>query len=67
MKALEILGALMGIGIIFFPLSAIGITIYELTKSHESRSFFIPILFIVLFLVCSIGLVVIVNITDKIH
>ncbi|WP_209051985.1 hypothetical protein, partial [Staphylococcus agnetis] len=61
-KFLEILGTIMGICIVVFPLSAIGMTIYEFSKPYESRSFFIPIILIVLFILCSIGLIFIANI-----
>lgn len=61
MEFLEILGTIMGICIVVLPLSAIGITIYEFSKPYESRSFLIPVILIVLFILCSMGLIFIAN------
>ncbi|WP_220270779.1 hypothetical protein, partial [Staphylococcus aureus] len=55
-------GTIMGICIVVLPLSAIGITIYQFSKPYELRSFIIPLILIILFVICSISLIFIANI-----
>jgi hypothetical protein len=62
MKILEILGTLFGIGIVILPLSAIGFLVYEFTKPADARSLLIPVICIILFVICGLGLVVVANI-----
>ncbi|MFO3688393.1 hypothetical protein [Staphylococcus felis] len=64
MKILEILGTLFGIGIVVLPLAAISLLVYELTKAADSRSFVAPVICILLFIICGIGLVIIGNVLN---
>ncbi|WP_368883902.1 hypothetical protein [Staphylococcus haemolyticus] len=62
MKILEILGTLLGIGIVVFPLTALGFLITEFTKPAKKRTFKKAIVCIGLMIICGFGLVIVVNI-----
>lgn len=62
MKILEILGTLLGIGIVVFPLSALGFLITEFTKPAKERTFKKVVFCIGLMAICGFGLVIVVNI-----
>lgn len=64
MKFLELLGTLFGIGIVVFPLSALGFLIFEFTKPVDSRSFLVSVFCIALFVICGFGLVIVANIIE---
>lgn len=64
MKILEILGTLLGIGIVVFPLSALGFLITEFTKPAKERTFKKAVFCIGLMVICGFGLVIIANILD---
>ncbi|MBN6854212.1 hypothetical protein ACN9UT_12895 [Staphylococcus caprae] len=63
MKILESLGTIFGIGIVIFPLLALGFAISELTKDGD-KSFVLPVIFMILFICSGFGLVIVANIID---